>query len=552
MQPPTATKPSQPAEKLAEEGRSVPDERTALLDENASKCLPQIFSCEYTNGLERHFGWRLLFLLFVTQHLLKGFVNSLVQKAVPYLYRSYGVAAPQVQIFGGVVGLPWAMKPVVGLTSDVVPVFGYHKAPYILAVTLCSIFAFMGLSFWTDSGVSVAVICLALVNLQLSTCDLLTEARYAAKMQKAPEAGPDLLTYVWAGINFMTLMAMLVSGPLIHAFGARAAFLCAAAPAALVLAPVAIGCLEENRVTSQELTAIRRHYFHHRETCFLCVVMLAGTMTIMTTGLFQHDPVLNFVVSLLTAMFVLFCFSVCLAPVIAKANIFSVLYTGLNASISGASFYFYTDRPEMYPEGPHFSDFFYNGVLGGAGTVFSLVGIFIYQRYLGDLPYRQLIAVSALVFFAFSSLDVLMFARLNLKLGIPDEWLVLGLTICEPIVYQWQWIPQVLLLANLCPPGMEATMFALLAGCHNLGATLSSNFGAALLHFLDVKPRGAEGEGKHFENLWIAAGISSVLPLITALCLRHLLPDCKQSEKLDAVDDPTKDSLLRRWLRSND
>ena len=34
----------------------------------------------------------------------------------------------QVQIFSGVVSLPWAMKPVVGLTSDVAPIFGYHKA----------------------------------------------------------------------------------------------------------------------------------------------------------------------------------------------------------------------------------------------------------------------------------------------------------------------------------------------------------------------------------------------------------------------------------------
>ena len=33
-------------------------------------------------------------------------------------------------------------------------------------------------------------------------------------------------------------------------------------------------------------------------------------------------------------------------------------------------------------------------------------------------------------------------------------------------------------MSQLCPRGMEATMFALLAGCHNLGATISSNFGA--------------------------------------------------------------------------
>lgn len=47
-----------------------------------------------------------------------------------------------------------------------------------------------------------------------------------------------------------------------------------------------------------------------------------------------------------------------------KPNWTQVLYTGLNASISGATFYFYTDSKEVYPAGPHFSDFFFNTVLG--------------------------------------------------------------------------------------------------------------------------------------------------------------------------------------------
>lgn len=487
-------------------------------------------------------------MLWVSQHLMKGFTLSLLQKAMPYFFRHYKVAAPQVQIFTGVVTLPWAMKPIVGLTSDVCPIFGYHKAPYIILASLCSSFAFGVLSFWTAASISVGVVCLVLVHLQLSTADLLTEARYAVQMQKAPEAGPDLMTYVWAGINMASLVATLLSGPLIHEYGWRAAFFCTAIPAVFVLVPIALGCLEEIPASREELTRIRQHYFEHRETCFLCLIMLLSTFTIMIVGLVQHDPRINFAVSLATALFMLLCFSLCLTPVIAKANAFAVLYTGLSASVSGAAFYFYTDTPEMYPAGPHFSDVFFNTILGTVGVVFSLLGMFLYQRYLGGLQYRMLIRITAMIMFCFSMLDVMMFARVNVRFGIPDHWLVLGLSICEQMVYQWQWTPQVLLTANLCPRGMEATMFALLAGCHNLGMTVSSNFGAALLHVLDVKPRGAVGEAAQFDNLWIAAAISSVLPLVTALCLSHLLPDCRQNEKIDAVADPTQGSVLRRWL----
>ncbi|CAJ1419544.1 unnamed protein product, partial [Effrenium voratum] len=419
-------------------------------------------------------------------------------------------------------------------------------APYILGTSLCSCFAFLVVSCWSSSTVSVAVVCLVLIMLQFSTCDLLTEARYAAKMQLAPEAGPDLLSFVWAGINGAAFLAMLASGPMLHDWGPRLALLAAAVPAGMVLVPVLLGCLEERKVSQEELHAIRQRYFEQRETCFLCMLMLAGALAIMMTGLLQHDPVVNFAVSLFTALFILLCFSVCLTPTIARANAFAVLYTGLSASISGASFYFYTDSPDIYPAGPHFSDFFYNTVLGAVGTVVSLLGIYLYQQYLSDLTYRQLIVVTSLAMFAFSLLDVMMFARLNVRMGIPDHWLVLGLSVCEQIIWQWQWMPQVVLLAALCPAGMEATMLALLAGCHNLGNTLGSNFGAVLLHLLEVRPRGRVGDAAELENLWIAAGVSSVLPLFTAIFLRFLLPDCKQNAKITTVADPTHNSLLRR------
>ena len=31
----------------------------------------------------------------------------------------------------------------------------------------------------------------------------------------------------------------------------------------------------------------------------------------------------------------------------------------------------------------------------------------------------------------------------EVKLGIPDHWLVLGLSICELMISEWQWMPQV-------------------------------------------------------------------------------------------------------------
>merc|ERR1711957_6679 len=102
----------------------------------------------------------------------------------------------------------------------------------------------------------------------------------------------------------------------------------------------------------------------------------------------------------------------------------------------------------------------------------------------------------------------------------------------QTIILQWMWMPGVLFLSQLCPKGMEATMYALLAGCHNLGNTISSSCGALLLHRLNCSPSGSKGESAQFENLWKAAIISSVLPLLACVFLSPLMPDARQDESL--------------------
>merc|ERR1719450_1941102 len=111
--------------------------------------------------------------------------------------------------------------------------------------------------------------------------------------------------------------------------------------------------------------------------------------------------------------------------------------------------------------------------------------------------------------------DLMIFTRLNLRLGLPDHAFVLGSSVLGTIIGQWMWMPGVVIMSQLCPKGMEATMYALLAGCHNLGNTIASNCGALVLEWVGCNPSGRPGESREFDRLWVASLITTMLPLVT-------------------------------------
>merc|ERR1719387_2989519 len=105
-------------------------------------------------------------------------------------------------------------------------------------------------------------------------------------------------------------------------------------------------------------------------------------------------------------------------------------------------------------------------------------------------------------------------------------------------------------MSQLCPRGLEATMYALLAGCHNLGSPIGQYFGAFMLTQLGIAPNGSPNESHQFENLWKASLISSTLPMVAIFPIPFLIPNVKQNEKVLQEDETsaTSGSLLKRFM----
>ncbi len=78
---------------------------------------------------------------------------------------------------------PWAIKGAIGVVSDAYPLFGYHKASYIIGAAVLGTLAFTALATTPMHSAALAAILLLLANLEVATCDLLCEGKYSELMQ---------------------------------------------------------------------------------------------------------------------------------------------------------------------------------------------------------------------------------------------------------------------------------------------------------------------------------------------------------------------------------
>merc|ERR1719472_68143 len=317
------------------------------------------------------------------------------------------------------------------------------------------------------------------------------------------------------------ILATLSSGYILSHSSPWTLYTLGTVPASFIAVPAMLNWLQEPKLKPEEVAAQRSKVVEQKEALFLCFIMLGATLILSWSGMFL-DTMPNGAISLGVTLVVLGSFSVLLNPVIAKVNAFGLIQMSLALSFGGASFYFAMDSEKAYPEGPHFSKQFYSMILPLVGSFFTIVGISVYNKMAGGYTYRRMYIVGNLLY-CFCSL-------FHIVLGT------------------WLWMPSTVIMSLLCPRGMEAIMFALLAGCHNLGATISNNLGAVLIEWLEITPNGADDESEKFKNLWIASLVACVLPTCSIVLVPSFIPDKMQTEKiLDDEDMPANHGSLWRW-----
>ena len=134
-----------------------------------------------------------------------------------------------------VLDVPWVIKPLYGVISDFLPLFGYRRRSYLLLANAGAIAAFL----WTTQVLTPAAIVFALLltAIAMAVSSTVCGALLVESGQKH-QASATFINQQWLWFNIAVMVGSLAGGGLVEVLSAPGALHAAAAIAAV--APIAV------------------------------------------------------------------------------------------------------------------------------------------------------------------------------------------------------------------------------------------------------------------------------------------------------------------------
>jgi folate/biopterin transporter len=408
-------------------------------------------------------SWQLFAILVV--YFVQGILGLARLATSFFLKDDLGLSPAEVAAIMGVVSLPWVIKPVFGFLSDSLPIFGYRRRSYLLLSSI------LGCGAWAAMGTIVhsplaAMITITLCSLAIAVSDVIVDSIVVERIRHESQSQADtgaLQALCWATTALGGLMTAYLSGFLLERLSIHNIFLITASFPLLVMITATL--IEDAKVAMpQNLGAAKSQL----QKIKVAMSQKAIWLPVLFVFLWQATP-----------------------------------------SSDSAFFFFSTNDLGFGPE--------FLGRVRLVTSIASLVGVWAFQRFLKAVPLRRIFLWSTIISVVLGMTSLILVTHANRAIGIGDQWFSLGDSLILTVMGQIAFMPVLILAAQLCPPGVEATMFALLMSICNLAGILSHESGALLTHWLGVTDT-------HFENLWLLVLITNLATLLP-LPMLYWLPD---------------------------
>jgi folate/biopterin transporter len=400
-------------------------------------------------------------------------VLGLAKLAISFFLKDQLALSPaQVAALMGVAMLPWVLKPIFGFVTDGLPIFGYRRRPYLILSGLLGTAAWISLATFVHTP-KLATLAITMTTLSVALSDVLVDSLIVerARGESLSKSG-SLQSLCWGAAALGGLLTAYASGLLLSRFTPQTVF-AVTAVFPLLVSVVAFWIDEQPIVITES-----------------AVVQATNQVKQLWTALQQKT----------IWMPLLFVFFWQCTP------------TG-----ESSFFYFVTNDLGFKPE--------FLGKVRLVSSLASLLGILVFQRYLKAVPFRTIFGWTTVLSSLLGLTTLLLVTHTNRALGIDDRWFSLGDTLILTVMGQIAFMPVLVLAARLCPPGIEATLFALMMSVLNVAGLVSQEGGALLTHALGINEH-------NFDKLWLLVSITNLGGLLPLIFL-NWLPENEAGESSD-------------------
>lgn len=365
-----------------------------------------------------------MFFLFGLAYFAQSFaqLGGLIGQPLNYyLKEELGLSTAEVSEYLAIASLPWVIKPLYGLISDYVPLFGYRRKTWLMVLNLLGASGFLWLSGLTDTG--SLIVALTLTAFGTAASDVIIDA---LMVEKGAETGltARFLGTQWFWFKIAAVVTALLGGFLAANFKPATALHLAAT--ITMLAPIAV------------LTA--SYFLVQEKRSQIDLVQMKETTQSMWAAI--RSPRLQ----LAAAFLVLWCFS-----------------PGFSAPL----YFHMTDTLRFDQQ--------FIGQLSAFTAAGGVIGAWIF----GHLLARRSVTVQANVAIAGAIMAVLAY----LSLAQPSDYaqtIAMPLNVSVGMLNQIGSLMIFSVAARACPPRAEGFTFAVMMSVYNGTDQLSAVIGSQL------------------------------------------------------------------------
>eukprot|EP00980_Cylindrotheca_fusiformis_P025900 scaffold14838_cov129-Cylindrotheca_fusiformis.AAC.5 len=409
---------------------------------------------------------------------------GLARLAQTYLLKDELHLGPsELSALTGIFVLPWTIKPLYGFLTDGFPLFGFRRRSYLILCGLLGTFSYtlVGNSFFgafsNDDNMLIpsTVVAIMVSSACIAFSDVVADGIVVEKTRDSndPKIAGGLQSLCWGSAAIGGLLSAYFSGSLLEIMKPQDVFRITA------ILPFSVACIAF-LINEKPATA--------------------GSSSLKTTTNGETGAVTTVIDTTAVKAQIQTLWEAVKQPAIYKPALFIFLWQSTPTS-DGAFFYFMTDELGFGPE--------FLGRVRLVCAIASLFGVFVYNQYLKTRPIKDILFWSSIISTPLGLSSLLLITHANRSLGIPDGAFVFGDDVALSILGEIAFLPTLVLAARLCPPGVEAVLFATLMSINNGASTLGTEIGALLTRQLGVTESNFDNLGL----LTVICNLSSLYPL---------------------------------------